>query len=499
MAIWDRFSGIFQRNKKRTSSDETATITNRQGHTAALDLAEMFREESERADIIKTCRQMYKTDTRARKIIQTLARDATKGGFQVEFEDENAPGVKEALEIVEALRDRLKLNKRLDDWARLSFRDGDSLLELGVTTEGDIEEVTRKPTLNMHRNSNKWDKFDDPSKAFWYGDSTYTADMAPRDALWFPEWVIIHARLDHDEGEKYGMPLLAVARGPWKRVKEGEIDISVRRKTRAGIKFAHILKGADATKIAEYQRINAAALNNPLAAALDYFMNSDGDIKVIEGDANLGQMGDVQHHVNTFWLASPVPESIAGVGNQVDFSVVGHQKEQYEETLGQVQEWISDQFIVPLLETQWLLKGILPETLGYKITWPVKKQVTPTDILQIADAATKLRALGVPEEVVVSLLVRYLPGISREMLAEMNDPNAENGSDRLAGILDDLIKQMAGDGGSNQTGQGKGKLPNPQNGNGAMRPQNGKEPITANEERWNRALWKPSRIPAEMN
>lgn len=463
MGLTRRFNQLFRRERRPTTADD-AKEQNSSPVAAASDaymkMAELFREEQERSDIIRTCRKMYDDDPRARKIVQTLARDATKGGFQIEFEDEGAERVAEALEIVEALRDRLQLNKRLDDWARLTFRDGDSLLEQAVAADGLIDKVTRKPTLNTRRNSNENDEFDDPARAYWYSKSAF-ATTPPRDAIWFAEWQIVHARWDHDEGKRYGSPLLASAKGSWKRVKEGELDISIRRKTRAGMKYAHILKGADETTIAKYQAINREAFNNPFAAATDYFMNGDGDIKTISGDSNLGNIADVQHHINTFWLASPVPESIAGVGNMIDFSVVGHQAEQYRETLDQVQEWVADQLIAPIIETQWLLLGILPERLGYKITWPVKKQTTPSDILTIAQAATQLRALGLPEEVIINLMLRYLPGISREMLSEMNEPNAQNVPDRLAGILDDLVNRM---------GQ-QGQPPN-----GQSRPQNNDQP-----------------------
>jgi hypothetical protein len=452
MGLRRRFNQIFRRDTPQTTADEVRPQVAATSHDSYLTMAEMFREEQERSDIIRVCRKMYDDDPRARKIIQALARDATKGGYQIEFEDDKAKGVKEALEIADALRDRLRLVKRLDDWCRLTFRDGDTMLELGVADDAIIEKVNRLTVLNTRRNSNDQDEFSDPEAAFWYSKSQF-ATTPPRDALWFAEWQIVHARWDHDEGKRYGVPLLASAKGVWKRIKEGELDISVRRKTRAGMKFAHILKGADEAKIAEYQRINAAALNNPFAAALDFFMNGEGDIKTISGDGNLGNITDVQHHINTFWLASPVPESIAGVGNMIDFSVVGHQAEQYRETLDQVQEWVADQLVKPILETQWLLLGILPERLKYKITWPSKKQATPDDILKVVQAAAQMRALGFPEEVIITLVLRYLPGVSREMLSEMGEPNAQNVPDRLAGILDQLAQRMGGE----QTDKTKGQ------------------------------------------
>ncbi len=439
MGIRRRLNQLFRRNTVKTTADETRQAV---GHSADyMTLAEMFREEQDRLAIIRTCRTMYKDDPRARKIIQTLARDATKGGYQLEFADDGE-GTKEATEMAEALRDRLRLNKRIDDWARLTFRDGDSFLELGVAADNMIEEINRLPALDTHRYSNEQDKFDDPAAAYWHSRNSVIGSQPPRDALWFAEWQIVHVRWDHDEGSRYGTPLMASARGSWKRLKEGELDISIRRKTRAGMKYAHILKNADEATIAAYRKINEAALNNPFAAALDFFMNGEGDIKSIGGDANLGQIADVQHHINTFWLASPVPESIAGVGNMIDFSVVGHQAAQYAETLDQVQEWVADQIVSPILETQWLLMGILPERLKYRITWPTKKQSTPDDILKVVQAAAQMRALGFPQEAIIALVLRYLPGVTRDMLDDLVEPNSQQMPDRMGQIMATMMARL---------------------------------------------------------
>ena len=70
---------------------------------------------------------MYKTDARAKGVIQTLARDMTRGGFSVSIPEDRS-----AEEIATGLAKRLKLSTRLDDWVRLALRDGDTFLEIGV-------------------------------------------------------------------------------------------------------------------------------------------------------------------------------------------------------------------------------------------------------------------------------------------------------------------------------------------------------------------------------
>lgn len=414
-----------------TTSDEMLTMA-AQGKAPNPTEAMLtrFAAEGQRADIINLCRKMYDEDTRASSVIQTLARDAVKGGFQIETEDERA------LAVAQELLSRINLAEKLEKWNRVAFRDGDCFLELGINAQRQIAIITKKPTLRMRRNTDDRDMFQNPEQAFTLVPERVYVNN-DRELVHFAEWQIVHARWDHDEGDRYGRPLLAPARSSWKRIKEGELDIAVRRKTRAGIKFLHKIKGADDAALKKYQAENKSVLDNPFAAAADFFMSDDGDIKVIQGDANLGEIEDVLHHMRTWFLSSPVPMSILGYGQDINYSVVEHQKEQYDETLTEVQKWVVSQFIRPILEIEWLLNGILPETVKYSIKWPPKKQFTPEDLEKVARAALALRSLDMPVETWAKIIGRFFPDIEPEMLL----PEAGaiiNDQERLASIAGKL-------------------------------------------------------------
>ena len=432
--ILNRVGRLFSLNQEPTTADYSPMTNGRQSGTAVNAVA-AFEIERERDGMVKECREMYLNDPRAKQIIQTVARDAVSGGFQIEVEDEKA------LEEGEAMRDRLNLNGKLDDYLRLTFRDGDSFLELGVDRNLNIAKLSRKPTMLMRRASNEQDEFSDPSQAFWLANNNWTM-QAPPDALWFAEWQIIHGRWDHDEGERYGRPLLSSARKAHKRLVQGELDIAVRRKTRAGLKFVHTLPNADEPDLARYKEFNKDALGNPLAAIADFFMGHDGKIDVLQGDAHLGQIDDILHHLHTFWLASPIPMSLIGYGTDIDYSVIGHQKEQYDETLREIQTWVGDQFIRPLLERQWLMKGILPEDLRYNITWSSKKELKPDDLMKVADAISKLRLLGIADEVLAVIMARFLPGIDPDLLLPPEGGGQD--VDRLAAVAASLKRGLGG-------------------------------------------------------
>lgn len=430
-ALADTIGRLFQRDAPATTADETDELIARRRN--AVDAAARFKTGSDRRSVVETCREMYESDPRAKKILQTLARDATKGGFQLITEDQ------EALDVAEELRARLKLDNRLDDWCRLTVRDGDTFLELGVSAALDIERVTRKPTLSMYRNSNKSDRFDDPARAFYYSDKPWLV-RPDANTIWFAEWQIIHARWDHDEGNRYGRPLMKASMDAWKRVKEGEIDIAVRRKTRAGMKYFHQIEG-DNADVERYKAMNQDALDNPLAAIADFFFNQRVNVTTVQGDARLGEIDDVKHHIKTFWMPSPAPMDLLGYGEDVDFSVIGHQKEQYDESLEAVREWVTDQFIAPLLERQWLLKGIFPDDVDYEIKFAPKQQVTADSVEKIARAAAQLRALGVSEEVIGMLLAQFIPGLDPEMLFAATAPEGDS-VERLANITRTLMRSF---------------------------------------------------------
>jgi len=196
---------------------------------------------------------------------------------------------------------------------------------------------------------------------------------------------------------------------------EGERDIAVRRKTRAGMKYNHKFPaGTDEKVIKAYREINKAALDNPWAAVADFFGTTE--IEVVQGDARLAEIDDVEHHIRTWWLASPAPMSLLGYGQDLNRDVLEKQKEQYDEALPVLQAWVTDQLVRPLLELEWLLHGIWPEHLEYDVQWNRKQTLTPEALAKLADAALRLRALGWPQALVVEVLQMFIAGVDLSVL-----------------------------------------------------------------------------------
>ena len=123
-----------------------------------------------------------------------------------------------------------------------------------------------------------------------------------------------------------------------------------RRKTRSGRKFVHIVEGASEPELEAYKERNREALDDPFVAIADFFTNKPGTIQAIDGDARLAEYDDVMHHVRTFWLASPIAMSLLGYGQDLNRDVLEEQKEQYDQAVEQITEWVETDIVVPILE-----------------------------------------------------------------------------------------------------------------------------------------------------
>ena len=88
---------------------------------------------------------------------------------------------------------------------------------------------------------------------------------------------------------------MAASRQSWLYASEGERDMAIRRKTRAGMRYVHNLKGASEGQIEAYRERNQQALTDPNAAIADFFANADSaTIDAIQGDAHLNDIADVE-------------------------------------------------------------------------------------------------------------------------------------------------------------------------------------------------------------
>lgn len=404
MGLREKISSLF-----RKSAPPVETVDSGSGAASitADDIYSRMAADRDRLAIIRTCVRMYKTDSRVKKAHRFYARDIVRAGFLVKTDDA------EAKAIADALQTRLGLNQILEDAVRETSREGDSFYELTVDGMMNISKVSRKPTLKVRRNSNSRDEFDNPNRAFWMGGESWQFEP-PTDAVWFSEWQIIHARWEHEQNERYGTPMFAPSTGAFKRVEDGEINVAVRRKQGGAMMRQHVVEGS-AADLKKYKEDNERVFGT-LAAVVDVFSNKPSSLNIHQGDGNVDRIGDITHHVATMMSASDVPMELIVYGEGLNRDILGDKKEEYDETLSQGREWLTAQMIKPLLERQWLLQGILPANVKYEIVWRTAKALTPADLRDLADGLTRLKLLGVPDDVVKQVAALYLRNVDVDIL-----------------------------------------------------------------------------------
>jgi len=411
-SLISRLTSYFRRSPVATTADAAPP-------PLPTRAARMFSVESDRASVVRLARRMAHDDPRADASLNAVARDVTRGGFTVTIPQQ--PNAARARQIANDLIDRLNLTQTVDDMVRESLRDGDGFYELAIDAGGLIQSCTRKPTLEMRRLSDLQDRFSDPEQAFCWNDEVFMLlGLPPRDAVFFAEYQIIHARWAHDSGERYGKPLFTSGRQPWLYATEGERDIAIRRKTRAGMRYIHNLKGAGEGQISAYQERNKQALTDPNVAIADFFANADSTtIDAVQGDAHLSEIEDVKHQVSTAFFNSPIPMELLGYGENLNRDVLQEKQDHYDDVLDGIAAWLDDQFLIPLLERQWLLMGIWPASIRYTITRPSRTPITALLLQNAGTAVKNLRDAGVPDRIVYELLALIVPGIDVDRLLEL--------------------------------------------------------------------------------
>ena len=138
-------------------------------------------------------------------------------------------------------------------------------------------------------------------------------------------------------------------------------------------------------------------------------------------------------NIATMFTASDIPMELVAYGGNLNRDILGEKKEQYEEILNQGREWTTVEIIQPLLERQWLLQGILPASVEYKIIWRKAKSITPADLRDLADAGSRLKVLGVKDEIIQLLMAGYLRDVDVDIL-NSDGFSAEQFAQTLKGI-----------------------------------------------------------------
>ncbi|MDP3425474.1 MAG: hypothetical protein Q8S32_17170 [Burkholderiaceae bacterium] len=355
-------------------------------------------------------REMDKLDGRVRRIHSRIARDVVKGGLVMQIPE----GSEKLATLWADFQRRMQLNRveKLKSDARGLVMEGNLPLQWVLDRDHNVVSGVRMPSETILPNVDPNGRFTDVRKAYTQMDLTTGAELAS-----FPLWQLFVARFDPDNFDdmgSLGRPFLDAVRTTWRKIVMTEEDLVIRRRVRAPLRLAHVLKGATEPEIEKYR---AQVEKDQGEITTDYYMNREGGVTAIQGDAKLDQTADIVHLLDTFFSGSPLPKGMMGYTDGMARDILEDLKRDYFDEVDVIQDTLSFAYEQGF-RLELLLKGINPDDFDFTITFAERRTETPN---QTADRGLKLQALGFPQGMVWEEL-----GYDASYVRKRKDWEAEN-------------------------------------------------------------------------
>lgn len=335
-------------------------------------------------------REMDRLDGRVRRIHSQIALDTVKGGLIMQ----QANGNETVSKLWDSFQRRLQLNRveKLKSDARLLAMQGSLPLQWVLDDGFNVSSSVAMPAETIMPNVDPSGRFKDVAKAYTQFDIMTGTELAS-----FPLYKLTMARFDPDNFDdmgSLGRPLLDASRTTWKKLRMTEEDLVIRRRMRAPLRLAHVMKGASQDELKVYR----ASVEKDQAEGIttDYYMNREGGVNPVQGDANLDQIGDIVHLLDTFFAGSPLPKGLMGYNKDMARDILEDIKRMYYDNIDVFQDTLSFAYEQGF-RLELLLKGINPDDEDFTITFAERRTET---LSQTADRGLKLKAMGLPQGMV---------------------------------------------------------------------------------------------------
>lgn len=335
-------------------------------------------------------REMDRLDGRVKRIHGRIARDTIKGGLVMQ----QSTASDTISSQWDEFQQRLQFNRveKLKSDARGLVMEGNLPLQWVLDRDFNVVSGVRMPSETILPNVDGSGRFKDVAKAYSQFDIITGKELAS-----FPLWQLFVARFDPDNFDdlgSLGRPFLDASRTTWRKLGMTEEDLVIRRRMRAPLRMAHVLKGANKDEIDAYRQ--QVEKDQAEGMTTDYYMNREGGVTAVQGDGHLDEMKDIVHLLDTFFAGSPLPKGLAGYTDGLARDILEDLKRDYYDEVDVLQDTLSFGYEAGF-RLHLLLRGINPDAEDFRVTFAERRTETAT---QTSDRALKLKALGLPQGMV---------------------------------------------------------------------------------------------------
>lgn len=334
---------------------------------------------------IRAIRQWDADDTRIKKIHNRMARDCVRGGLILDWK---GPSNETISNLWKAYRDRLHLNRidKLKSDARQFCLQGNLALQWVYDPNAkNVSACLSMPVDTLVPNTLETGQIADAKQAYFQVDYITGKRLAA-----FALWQLTLIRLDpdnYDDAASLGRPYLDAIEKSLQQLDMTEEDLVVRRRTRAPQKNLFALKGADKPQLEEFETQLDTKRHDVSA---DYIVNNETAVHSVGGDANLDQIADVAHLLNTVFAAAPGPKSLFGYTEETSRDVLEDLKKDYFEEIDELQDTLASAYEQGFA-LELMLAGIDPSAHDFTVKFSERRTESRN---QKADLSLKYQAIG---------------------------------------------------------------------------------------------------------
>lgn len=372
----------------------------------------MYADPDQRQAILDI-REMDRLDGRVRRIHSRIARDTIKGGLVFV---QASSGNNALATMWDEFQRRLQLDRveKIKSDVRGLVMEGSLPLQWVLDPEYNVVAAVRMPSETIIPNVNSAGRFKDVTKAYVQYEIHSGRELAS-----FPLYQLTVARFDPDNFDdlgSLGRPFLDATRTTWRKLRMTEEDLVIRRRVRAPLRLSHVLEGASREDIAVYR---AEVERDQTEITTDYYQNKKGGVSPLQGDANLDQIADISHLLDTFFAGSPLPKGMMGYTDNLARDILEDLKRDYYDEIDVIQDTMSFVYAQGF-RLHLLLKGINADAEDYEIKFAERRTETPS---QTTDRVLKWQAIGLPKGMIFEELGLNPEDVRQRLEDEAADVN----------------------------------------------------------------------------